>query len=985
VYVADTANSRVRLISASTGKISTVAGTGTPGFSGDGSAASAQLNLPAGVTLDPAGNLYIADTGNNRVRKVNLSTGTISTVAGGTTAGNTGDFGLATAALLNAPAAVAIDQHGSVYIADTGNNRIREISAYGGTILPVAGSGTAGYSADGTAPLTASLRSPSGIYVDTANNVYFSDTGNNLVREITAAGALTTLAGASTTAGFTGDGGLASSASLSGPSGIAVDPAGSVYIADAGNNRVREINGASGVISTIAGNGGLSLPASGTLATLGGLNAPRAVALDKNGNVFIAASGDNQIANIATGSISIAFGTVARGSAAPTQTIALQNFGNASLTLSGLALSSQSSFSLLTGQTSDCSATTVLAAGSTCNLRIGFTPVAGGPTNATITVTDNSFATTASTQVLTLTGTGVVVPSVVTVTAGNNQTAHPLGQFSALTVKVTDSAGYAANGAQVSFSVPVQTGAAAGGTFVGGTTAGSTNTITVSTASDGTASATLLAGLNTGSLTVTATVPGVTTAAGFTETIAGNVAPVITLTVPAAALTYGQTATLNATLAPATVGANTTTGKVTFYDNGTAIAGANCTGAITNGTVAACSYVPLAGTHAITASYSGDSNFSSSSTSSGSNFVVNPLAITATTSNVSIVYGSSVPSISGTLTGVLAQDTASVTVSFAPVGATTIPDVAVYTLTPTLSGSAAANYAVTASGSPTLTVTQAKSTTALVVSPASGYLNYTTIGFSVTVAPATSGAPQPSGTVTVIATPVTGSAIVLGPYPVVNGIVTASVMTLPAGTYSTTAAYSGSTDYSSSTSSASQLTITGPTFSLTVDQPNLTLPQGTAAYVNVTIQPNQIFNSTVTLSCTNLPTNTVCSFFPPTLTNSSPSAGVNIATSGPQTSLLRSSPFDRHVVAYAAGLCFANLFILGLCPSRRRRFRSLLGLLLLSILTSAIGGCASGVSNPSTPTGSFKIMITGTATVGGTIITSSVPITLAVTTGSPLK
>ena len=986
VYVADTANNRVRLISSSTGTISTVAGTGMAGFSGDGSAATgAQLNLPGGVALDPAGNLYIADTGNNRVRKVNVSTGTISTVAGGTTAGNTGDFGLATSALLNGPIAVASDQHGSVFIADTGNNRIREISAYGGTMVPVAGSGTAGYSTDGTAPLAASLRSPSGIFVDTANNVYFSDTGNNLVREITAADALTTLAGASTTAGFAGDGGLATSASLSGPLGLAVDPAGDVYIADAGNNRVREINVASGVINTIAGNGGLSLAASGTLSTLSGLNAPRAIALDKNGNLFIAASGDNQVANITTASISVAFGTVARGSAAPTQTIALQNFGNAPLTLSGLALSSQSSFSLFTGQASDCTAATILAPGSTCNLRIGFTPAAGGPTTATITATDNSFANAASTQVVTLIGTGVVVPSVITIIAGNNQTAHPLGQFSTLTVKVTDSGGYAANGAAATFSVPVQTGTAAGGMFVGGTTAGSTNTITVTTASDGTASATLLAGVNTGSFTVTATVPGVTTAATFMETIAGNVAPVITISVPASALTYGQTATLNATLTPATVGANTATGKVTFFDNGTAITSASCTGTITNGTVAACSYIPLAGTHAITAAYSGDNNFSSSSTSTASNFVVNPLAITATTSSVSIVYGSTVPSISGTLTGILPQDAGNVGVSFAPVGAKTIPDVAVYPLTPTLSGSAAANYTVTASGSPTLTVTQAKSTTALVVSPVSGYLNYTTISFIVTVAPATSGSPQPTGIVTVIATPATGSAVVLGPFPIVNGIATASSTTLPAGVYSTTAAYSGSTDYASSTSSATQLTITGPTFALTVNQPSLTLPQGTAAYVNVTLQPNLIFNSTVTLACTNLPTNTACSFFPATLTNSSPSAGVNIATSGPQTSLLRGSPLDKHLAAYAAGFYFANLLIFGFYPNRRRRVTSFLGLLLVSILAGAISGCSSGVSNPSTPTGSFTIMITGTATVGGTIITSSVPITLVVTTGNPLK
>jgi uncharacterized protein (TIGR03437 family) len=232
-YVADTQNARVLKISG--GSAGVIAGTGTPGFGGDGGAAtSAQLNTPIGVAVDPSGNLYIADFGNNRVRRVTPG-GTISTVAGNGNQGYSGDGGLATAAQLNGPSAVALDTANNLYIADLQNNRVRVVS--GGIISTVAGTGTAGYSGDGGPATQAQLVSPSGLAVDPAGNVYVSD-GSTRVRKIFPNGPIFTVAG-STTAAYSGDGGLATSATLNEPTGLVADGKGNVYVADTGNNAIR--------------------------------------------------------------------------------------------------------------------------------------------------------------------------------------------------------------------------------------------------------------------------------------------------------------------------------------------------------------------------------------------------------------------------------------------------------------------------------------------------------------------------------------------------------------------------------------------------------------------------------------------------------------------------------------------------------------------------------------------------------------------------
>jgi sugar lactone lactonase YvrE len=295
LYIANTYNNRVRKVSTS-GTITTVAGNGTPGFSGDGGpATNASLASPTGVAVDAAGNLYIADAGNDRVRKVSAS-GTITTVAGTGTPGFSGDGGPATGAGLVYPSGVAVDAAGNLYIADTYNNRVRKVSA-SGTITTVAGNGTPGFSGDGGPATNASLASPSGVAVDAAGNLYIADPDNSRVRKVSTSGTITTVAG-NGTPGFSGDGGPATNASLFNPSGVAVDAAGNLYIADTTNSRVRKVS-TSGTITTVAGNGTPGFSGDGGPATNASLVYPSGVAVDAAGNLYIADSQNNRVRKVA--------------------------------------------------------------------------------------------------------------------------------------------------------------------------------------------------------------------------------------------------------------------------------------------------------------------------------------------------------------------------------------------------------------------------------------------------------------------------------------------------------------------------------------------------------------------------------------------------------------------------------------------------------------------------------------------------------------
>jgi uncharacterized protein (TIGR03437 family) len=371
VYVADAASNRVRII-APDGSIQTFAGIGTAGFAGDGGpAAAAQLNQPYGLALDLAGNLYIADFGNARVRKVSTD-GTIQTVAGGGTfaATSQGQGGPATSALLMQPRNVRMDANGSLYISDFGANQVYSVSS-NGTLTLVAGTGVAGFSGDGSSALLAQINAPAGLAIDSTGALYFADSGNNCVRKVysgvmitvfntpgptglafdstgttlyvaasgyfgtvsqqipsipsavdvavdhlgdlfTTSGAfvlelpaggtvttglVTTIAGNGASPNFGGDNGPATAAELYSPSSVVMDSSGNWYIADTSNNRIRKVTPA-GVISTIAGTGTAGATGDNGPATAALLNAPRGLAIDIFGNLYVADSGNNEVRKI---------------------------------------------------------------------------------------------------------------------------------------------------------------------------------------------------------------------------------------------------------------------------------------------------------------------------------------------------------------------------------------------------------------------------------------------------------------------------------------------------------------------------------------------------------------------------------------------------------------------------------------------------------------------------------------------------------------
>ena len=306
LYIVDGSNNRIRRVDAATGNISTVAGTGEGGFGGDGgAAASAKLRLPEGVALDGSGNLYIADRSNNRVRRVDASTGNISTVAGTGEGGFGGDGGAAASAKLRLPEGVALDGSGNLYIADRSNNRVRRVDASTGNISTVAGTGTAGFGGDGGAAASATLNFPRGVALDGSGNLYIADRDNHRVRRVDAStGIISTVAGTGTgglgAGGFGGDGGAATSASLSSPSGVALDGSGNLYIADRDNHRVRRVDASTGIISTVAGTGTGGFGGDGGAAAAAQLFLPSGVALDGSGNLYIADTVNHRIRRIRT-------------------------------------------------------------------------------------------------------------------------------------------------------------------------------------------------------------------------------------------------------------------------------------------------------------------------------------------------------------------------------------------------------------------------------------------------------------------------------------------------------------------------------------------------------------------------------------------------------------------------------------------------------------------------------------------------------------
>ncbi len=791
LYVTDTQSNRVRRVDAQTKLISTIAGNGTTGYVGDnGLATGAALNNPTGLALDGAGNLYIADSFVNAVRVVDLSTGIIRTIAGNGAPGYTGDGGQGTAAMLNGPNGLAVDPvAGVLYIADTGNNVVRKLDLATGVITTFAGTGAAGYSGDGGLATSAQLNGPWGLAVAADGHVCIADQNNHMIRCVTG-GTMQRVAGG-TTPGYSGDGGSALSAVLNYPSALLFDAAGNLLISDASNNRVRRINAATGVIETIAGNGGQSAVGDGGPANLAQIYGPYSLALDGFGNLYIADMFHNRIRKITTNSAKMAFADIRVGRTSPTQNITVENSGNSSLTITSVETDANSS---LDGTTTTCATNTVLASSASCVVGAQFAPtVVGSPITATIAV--HSAA--------------INDPALLTL-SGNSLTLDPT------TTTLTSSANPSAVGTSVTFRATVQssgsnvpTGTV---TFKDGSTTIGTGTLAAGVAAFSTSTLTL------GSHSITASYAGDT---------ANNPSVSAALT---QVVKQGATVSVGSSLNPSVVkqqvtftatvtSAGTPTGSVTFQDGSTNLQIVALNGA---GVAQLTIDTLTVGSHGIKAIYSGDTN-TMTATSSTLTQTVNkdsstttlaaappsikagePLTLTATVTNggqVDVTGTVTFRDGSTTLgTGTLnASGIATLTTSALGGGSHALTAVYAGDTNNSGSTSTALSYSVDKIG--TTTLLSATSTTL-------------DAGSSLTISATVSPAQTTGGTVTGTVTFYDG-AVVLGTATVpANGVAQLTTTALGVGPHTLTASYGGSTNYNTSTSNGFTVTVRQATTSV---------------------------------------------------------------------------------------------------------------------------------------------------------------------------
>jgi len=390
VYIADTQNHRIRRVGTD-GVIATLAGTGSAGFAGDGGPATqARLNFPQGVAVDAGGNIYISDTNNNRVRRVGTD-GTIRTFAGG---GDGGDGGPATAAGVNTPLGLAVDGRGNLYIAEQGADRVRKVSPEG-VITSVAGSTPRGFAGDGGPATAARLNQVGAVAVDANGVIYIADAGNTRVRRVGTDGVISTVAGTGS-AGFSGDGGAATQATIYTPAGVAVDAGGNLYIVTLNDARVQKVS-PDGVISTVAGTGRFGFSGDGGPAAQATLAAPVGIAADAGGSLYIADVNNNRIRKIAGSGVTggQAGGAVSLSASSLTfeatevgktsqRTLTITNTGNAGLSVTGITVTGTNGAEFRVSPT-----TATIAAGGSQALTVTFAPTSAGTKAATLNIAHN--------------------------------------------------------------------------------------------------------------------------------------------------------------------------------------------------------------------------------------------------------------------------------------------------------------------------------------------------------------------------------------------------------------------------------------------------------------------------------------------------------------------------------------------------------------------------------------------------------------------
>jgi sugar lactone lactonase YvrE len=580
LYFAETGNHVVRKVTPS-GVITTVAGNGVQGFAGDnGLATAAELDSPAGVAVDSAGDIFIADSNNQRVREVAAATGIIATIAGTGVAGFGGDGGTATAARLDLPTAMALDAAGNLYIADTVNHRVRRITVATGAITSVAGNGVEGYAGDGGLATAANLDLPNGLAVDVAGNLYIADTHNGRVREVSAAtGVISTIAGTGVVGGnvqtFGGDKGAATAAGLALPRGLAMDAAGNLYIADSANHRIRRIS-PSGIITTVAGQGSEAFAGDNAAAVAASLDSPQSVAVSSTGLVTLADSGNQRLRQLDTQTPPEIHTIAGLGSTTP-----------GALTLSGPSVTAYGS-----GTVTATLATSTNATGS-----VTFLDASGGAQTALSTAGLSADAASFNTSAL-----SAAAYSLSATYAGD--ATHSAAQSAVLAMTVSPLGITAAvNPVSVLYGQAIP---ALGGTLTGvlaqdaGKIAASFSTSATSLSPVGIYPiAATLAGSAAGNYAVSVT-PAASVSIAQAPSLTG-------LTASSSAPGLGLPVTLTVQATSTTSGVPT--GKVTLLDGGTALAVIPLTAGAATFTTSGLAQ----GAHNLSANYSGDGNFLPSS------------------------------------------------------------------------------------------------------------------------------------------------------------------------------------------------------------------------------------------------------------------------------------------------------------------------------------------------------------------------------------
>lgn len=643
LLIADTANHRVLKYNVAAKTQTVLAGTGTAGYAGDGALASAaMLKAPAAVTAAADGTVYIADTGNNVVRRVDAATGVISTYAGGGTvcawaANAVGDGCSPGQSTLSAPSGVAVDANGTLYIGDSGNNRVRTV-AVGGVMLTVAGGGAAcavatDSAGDGCPATQATLAGPTQVRVDTSLNLYIADTGDNLVRKVSA-GKISAIAG-NGQSGSSGDGGLAASAQLNAPVGIAVDAAGSVYIADTGNHAIRMVNASTGVIATVAGFNGTS--GNGTLpsvATATQLASPSGVEVTGTGAMYVLDTGNSRGIAVARNALTFNFGKVNITQSSAVQPVTVSSSGSAVVSLGSPLLTASGStgqFTFIAATTNGCTAAQTLTPGAQCALSAKFTPTANGAANATYTFTGNTGVNSPVPSV-TLSGTGATLISTtsVTVQSAPASGSPQYGQAVAVTVTVTPAS---QSSVAISGKVTVQVDGIAQAPVAVIVNPQGNGVVTVS-----------LPTLSVGPHTIAATFSGDDNYGGSTATplvitVVKSATNAAVSATPTSVIQF-QSVTFSATITAQSGGVPT--GTVTFASGSTTIG----TATLSPSGVATFTSATLAvATYQVVAQYSGDANFAATN-SSALTFVVSPdppdYSLTGASSTVTVAQGGTI-------------------------------------------------------------------------------------------------------------------------------------------------------------------------------------------------------------------------------------------------------------------------------------------------------------------------------------------------------